>query len=376
VENERADTHALLGDLYNAAIESDGWHVFLCRLAARFHAGTASVRVTDLSAPLVYRSYTVGFAEEINRVYAEDGVDQDLFRDTLAAAPLGVIQASHAIVPDAEFERSAHYERFFRPNGNFYAMGAHFARWNEAAMHIGVHRPRCKGPFSRPERETLQTFSPHLQRVARITRRLGEYEHALGAARTALDALPFGIWIVDRQLHCQWANAPAEDATRTGTLGLLLSAGRLALSDTALHGRLCAALDALNAGHGPVHTVALGVGGAALVLIDQQRRNAPAEPAGTDACGILVFLVDPARPTPLDDDRVANLYALTPAEIRLLAEFMRGYDLHEAAARLDISIHTARAQMKTSMQKVGAHRQSELMRKLLLSATRIGADAG
>jgi len=373
VKTDRADTHALLEDLYNAAIEPDGWHPFLCRLSARFHTGTATVRITDLSAPLVYKSYTVGFAEEINRLYVDDAVDIDLFRDTLATAPLGVIQASHQIVADQAFERSRHYECVFRPNGNFYAMGAHFERWDDSAMHIGVHRPREAGPFSRRERETLQTFSPHLRRVARLTRRLGEYERALGATRAALDGLPFGLWIVDRQLRCQWANAPVEDVMRTGALGLMLSGGRLALRDAALHGSLVAALDALNTGRSPVHTVALGIGGAALVLIDQQRRSASTDPAGTG--GILVFLVDPARPTPLDDDRLGQLYALTPAEIRLLSEFMRGFDLQESAARLGVSIHTARAQMKASMQKVGVNRQPELMRKLLLGATRIGARA-
>lgn len=373
MKTDRADTHALLEDLYNVAIEPDGWHPFLSRLSARFHTGTATVRVTDMSAPLVYKSYTVGFADEINRLYVDDAVDIDLFRDTLAAAPLGVIQASHQIVTDQAFERSRHYECVFRPNGNFYAMGAHFERWDDSAMQIGVHRPREAGPFSRRERETLQTFSPHLRRVARIARRLGEYERALGATRAALDRLPFGLWIVDRQLRCQWANAPAEDVLRTGALGLTLSGGRLALRDAALHGSLLAALDALNTRHGPVHTLALGIDGAALVLIDQQRRSAAPDPAG--AGGILVFLVDPARPTPLDDDRLAQLYALTPAEIRLLSEFMRGLDLQESAARLGISIHTARAQMKASMQKVGVNRQPELMRKLLLGATRIGVGA-
>lgn len=374
METYRAGAPALLDDLYNAAVEPDSWQAFLHRLSALFQTGTATVRVTDLSAPLVYTSYTVGFEERVNRIYIEDAVDIDLFRDTLAAAPLGVIQASHRIVTDREFERSAHYERVFRPNGNFYAMGAHFERWADSAMYIGVHRPRRHGPFTPSEREALQYFSPHLRRVARITRRLGEYECALSEARGALDDLPYGVWILDRQFRCRWANAHAEEAIRTGTLGLGLSGNRLALQDRGVDGGLCAAMDAINAGEGPVQTVGLGVGGAALVLVDHNRR-ATTPGLTTEGSGtVLAFLVDPARPTPLDSERIVKLYALTPAEIRLLAEFMRGLDLNESAARLDISIHTARAQMKAAMQKVGVNRQPELMRKLLISATRIGTD--
>lgn len=372
MESNHAGTLALLDDLYDTAIEPRGWHEFLRRLSALFHTGTASIRVTDLSAPLVYKSYTVGFAEQVNRTYVEDAVEVDLFRDALAAAPLGVIQASHQIVPDREFERSAHYERIFRPNGNFYAMGAQFARWSGSAMHIGVHRPRRLGPFTPSERDTLQFFSPHLRRVARITQRVGEYECALSEARGALDELAGGLWIVDRRLRCRWANVPAEELMRTGALGIGLSGGRLALQDMTLDGGLRAAMDAINAGSGPVRTVRVGADGAALVLVDHRRRATAPGTTADDADAVLVFLVDPARPTPLDDERLVKLYALTPAEVRLLAEFIRGLDLHEAAARLGISIHTARAQMKSSMHKVGVSRQPELMRKLLIGATRIG----
>lgn len=375
METNRADLPAMLDGLYGTAIEPDDWPAFLRRLSALFRTATASVRVTDLSAPLVYTSYTVGFEERVNRMYVEDAVNIDLFRDTLAAAPLGEILASHQIVADREFERSAHYQRVFRPNGNFYAMGAHFARWDDSAMHIGVHRPRRHGPFTQRERETLQFFSPHLRRVARITRRLGEYECALSEARGALDDLPWGVWILDRHLRCRWANAPAEEAIRTGTLGLGFSGDRLTLQDRALDGGLCAAMEALDAGEGPVQTVALGVGGAALVLVQHGRRAATRGLKTEGADAVLAFLVDPARPTPLDSARIVRLYALTPAETRLLAEFMRGLDLHESAARLGISIHTARGQMKAAMQKVGVNRQPELMRKLLISSARIGTDS-
>lgn len=371
MEDNRAGMLALLDDLYDTAIEPGAWHAFLHRLSALFHTGTASVRITDLSAPLVYTSFTVGFAAQINRRYVEDAVEIDLFRDTLATAPLGVIQASHELVTDREFERSAHYERIFRPNGNFYAMGAHFERWDESAMYIGIHRPRRHGPFTPSERETLQFFSPHLRRVARITRRLGEYECALSETRGALDDVPYGVWMLDRQLRCRWANATADEVIRTGALGLGLSANRLVLQDRASHSCLYAAIDAIRAGEGPVHTVSLGISGAALILIDHVRRvSAPGmTPGGSES--VLAFLVDPARPTPLDNDRIVKLYGLTPAEVRLLAEFMRGLNLHESTARLGISIHTARTQMKTAMQKLGVNRQPELMRKLLLTATRI-----
>lgn len=326
------------------------------------------MRVVDVAAPMVHRSITVGFDQQANGDYVQRGVAVDPFREALASGPLGVIQASHQLIADRDFARSAHYEHVFRPNGNFYAMGAHFDRTDASAMHIGIHRPRHLGPFDAEERNTLQFFSPHLRRVARLTRRIRSFETALEHAHAVLDDLAFGVWIVDHQLHCRWANAPAEDAMRSGACGLRMSRQRLVLDDAENAGRLRAAVKAIDAGGLSAQTVCLGETGAALVVVQYVPQTPEAGLASTPADTLLVFLFDPTRPTPLDDHRLAQMHDLTPAELRLLREFMRGLDVNESSARLGISIHTARTQMKAIMQKVGVNRQAELMRRLLLSA--------
>ena len=63
----------------------------------------------------------------------------------------------------------------------------------------------------------------------------------------------------------------------------------------------------------------------------------------------------------------AECYGLTRAEINVLGGVVSGADLAEVATERAISIHTARTQLKSVMSKVGARRQSHLVRLVLNS---------
>lgn|GEM_PF-814683 len=363
----------LLGSLYDGAMNPERWPRFLGQLAARFDGGTASLRITDIEKPRVYTSFTQGFDAEANRRYMEESVAVDLFRDALSAAPLGTTLASHEIVPDREFERSAHYQMVFRPNGNFYAMGAQFQRQASRAAHIGVHRPRRAGPFSRSEQRELDIFYPHLKRAARMMQLMGEFEVALGQARAALDCLPYGVWLVDRQRRCQWSNAVAEEAMQTHVYGLGLSSDRLQLRDAMEESRWRSVCDRVSRGEISADVMPLGHSGATLVAMQYRRPSAHAL-MGPEQEALLVFLLDPERPVKPNAQRLHTLYGLTQAEIRLLGELLRGYELSEISACLNLSIHTVRAQLKSVMRKVGVTRQAQLIRKLLMVCLALPSD--
>lgn len=358
---------ALLDTLYEGALNPARWPDFLRQLASLFHSGTATLRMTDISTPSVLQSYTVGFDQNVNQRYLREGVEEDPFRKAMEEAPLGKIQASHEIIGDRAFERSEHYQHVFRPNGNFYAMGGHFERRFHKAVYVGVHRPRTGGPFSKRERQLLGFFPPHLRRAVRLMGTLNQMETALQQARAALDQLPFGVWLVDQQLRCDWANRPAEEAMRTGAFGLKLHFDHLRLTNGIEAQRFSAAVTAITRGDRSVETVRLGLTGASLLLVAHESLPPTHLLSGLNSQGLLIFLLDPERPLVPDTERLRTLYGLTPAEIRLLVQLLCGRNLQEASGSLAISIHTARCQLKTAMQKTGVSRQTELLRKLLLT---------
>jgi DNA-binding CsgD family transcriptional regulator/PAS domain-containing protein len=359
----------VLDELYEGATNPAHWARFLEQLALLFNSPTASLRVTDVSAPVVLDSCTVGFDAAADQCYTQQLVEGDPFRQALAEGPLGVIQASHLIIPDRAYERTQHYQQVFRPNGNFYAMGAQIERSGQRAAHIGVHRARELGPYSAQEQRQLQFFSPHLRRAVRLMRLLGEFELALNQARAALDQLPYGVWLVNHQLKCLWMNGVAEDAVRTGLFGLALNADHLSLADADEANQLRGALVAINRKSSKAETVPLGQSGASLVLVNSRVPALAHNLSGSADNTLLVFLLNPEQAITPDAARLRKLYGLTPAEIHLVGALLRGLDASEASAWLGLSIHTARSQLKSAMQKMGVKRQAELMRKLLLTTT-------
>src|SRR5262249_32373934 len=58
----------------------------------------------------------------------------------------------------------------------------------------------------------------------------------------------------------------------------------------------------------------------------------------------------------------AHLFGLTTAERRLIGLLLDGQELRRPPARLRISIHTARAQLKAVFRKTGRRSQDELLR--------------
>jgi DNA-binding CsgD family transcriptional regulator len=59
--------------------------------------------------------------------------------------------------------------------------------------------------------------------------------------------------------------------------------------------------------------------------------------------------------------RMAELFLLTPAEQQLLTRLADGEGVREAAARLEVSVHTARNQLKSILGKTGCHSQARLL---------------
>lgn len=361
----------LLLELYRAAYDPSAWLRFLSLLASQFRSNTAAFRVVDTTAPVVHQSYTVGFEESATRRYLEELVRADPFREPLRAAPAGTMLRSHELISEREYRRSAHYEGVFKPNGNFYAMGGHIERNQRRALQIGLHRPYKMERFSEAERERLEHLSPHLRQAAQLMRLLGDYQAALSQSQAALNRLPAGIWLLRSDLTCRWMNIAAEEAVRTGTWGLHLQQERLCLNDGARAHQLRAALLEIGQRQSLCRTVRLAPTGAALVIA--ANHDAPHGWFDSDD-NVLVFLVEPDRPLQADPSLLESLYGLTPAETRLIGELLHGFDIGEASGRLRISVHTARSQIKSAMQKTGSHRQADLIRKTLPRVTMTAGD--
>ena len=76
-----------------------------------------------------------------------------------------------------------------------------------------------------------------------------------------------------------------------------------------------------------------------------------------------MVVVDPQRHSPAAED-LAEFFGLSPAEARLVAALLTGKTLAQIAAVTGVRITTLRTQLGSILRKVGAERQSDLIRIL------------
>jgi DNA-binding CsgD family transcriptional regulator len=76
-------------------------------------------------------------------------------------------------------------------------------------------------------------------------------------------------------------------------------------------------------------------------------------------------MTDPENQSLLPEKLLRKLFGLAPAEARLAVRLARGDALDDAAAELNITYATARAQLAAIFRKTGTHRQGELIKLLL-----------
>jgi DNA-binding CsgD family transcriptional regulator len=74
---------------------------------------------------------------------------------------------------------------------------------------------------------------------------------------------------------------------------------------------------------------------------------------------------DPERPSPIEDDKLAEVYQLTPAEAQVAISIANGLSVDEAAMMNNVAVSTIRSQLKSIYRKLGINRQTELVKVLL-----------
>ena len=101
--------------------------------------------------------------------------------------------------------------------------------------------------------------------------------------------------------------------------------------------------------------------------------NVPAVQAGDPA--VMLYLFDPSQDQVEHLDAVCELYGLSRVEARLAQHIAAGKTLDEAAVAMRIKAPTARTYLKHIFMKTGTHRQTDLVRLLMLSTGRMSATA-
>jgi DNA-binding CsgD family transcriptional regulator len=88
----------------------------------------------------------------------------------------------------------------------------------------------------------------------------------------------------------------------------------------------------------------------------------------------ILFVTDPDRQRRLQIDEVGRRFVLTPGEVKVLEEVVKGHGVEALAPRLGIASATARTHLRHIFEKTGTRRQAELVGLVMQSGPALRGD--
>jgi DNA-binding CsgD family transcriptional regulator/PAS domain-containing protein len=393
VSRQEAAAVDVVGGIYEAALEPAKWPRALSRVASHLDATSAAAIVIDIEQDEVGFASVAGMDPRALQDYTDYYVGVDPWNVYLGAHDSGRPYVSQAVMEDRAFEHTEFCRDFLRQHDIFHAMGGFAVRGpspcgfgpaSGLVFLVGVQRPKQRGAFGTDDLRRMSQLFPHLERAARIHRRLMQVGGLRDGLTAALDRMPLAAILCDRLGRIVWLNRPAEEMVGHGD-GLRVRDGRLeAAAGNGVSAELRrliagAAADGLHAPCAARSDAEIEEAGGLLHL----PRPWPARPLAAmvtplsvpvspidialDATrpAALLLINDPDRAVQFPTDRLARTFGLTGAEAKLCAALATGTTLSAYAEAAEITIGTARWYLKQALAKTGAHRQSDLVRHVL-----------
>jgi len=359
---------ALIGEIYDAAIEPARWAGMLARTADFVGGMSAALCYKDAATKQGNVYYECGRSDpRYKRLYFESYIKIDPtsvglgFRDV--GTPLGVAD----ILDVDEFRASRFYQEWVRPQRWADAMSVALSKTGTGAALFTVFRLERHGMVDASARQRMGLIAPHVRRAALIGRAI---EHKTAEAATladTLDGLGTAMFLLDADARIVHANAPGEVMLREGFV-LRTAAGKLAAADGRTTHALIEAITAAKGGD-----AALGKRGIAVPLTgrDGERYVAHTLPltsaarrgAGAQYAAVAALFVQKAvLGTRSAAEVIARTFSITPTELRVLLAIVETGGVPETACALGVGQATVKTHLHRLFCKTATGRQAELVK--------------
>lgn len=274
---------------------------------------------------------------------------------------LGQIVLSDELIARDRFRETRFYKNFLGPWGYELALLGMLDCHGPDHMAIA-----CPGP---PDidvsllQHAIHRLAPHMQRAARISRRIGEADMRASTATELLNASPYAVIALGPDLEFLMANKRGQALLDGG--GLSVKSGRLHAADPATAHMLAD----LAAGRGADRSVtftATGPMNSELVMTALAVARSHGDGFADTAGGAALMLIGGQR-IDISETLIAALqqsFGLTKAEGRLAAFLIHGSGVKGYAADRGVSLDAGKYLLKGIYAKTGLSNQTELVAML------------
>lgn len=348
--------------IYEAALVPAQWDVALTSMISLFAQpgwGSAMVLWERIDPPMGRFIGSAGVNELARHAYLGSFAGQQDWSVRGHDMPIGRVFHSDEIVPRDEFRTTPFCQNFLQPWGLEVAVIGSLDRQGDDHMAIVCPGPPDVGPGDLFE--AVVRLTPHVQRAARISRRIGEADLRAATATELLDHSPYCVMALDAQLRVQLANRQARDLLDLGE-GAAPFRTHLAPEDPATTRQLAAMATGRGSERSVTFTATMRGGMRVLISALAVNRDQSGQ-LGGGVTGTALMIVAGQRMDVSDTviDALQDSFRLTGAEARLAAFLVEGSGVRGYADCRGVSVEAGKYLLKSIYAKTGLSNQTELV---------------
>lgn len=339
-------------EIYSALLDDEAFAQLPTRLAQTFGARSTVIHWHHHDGSADIMAHSRYFSDDQLIKYATEFAPLDPWAQAANRQSANHALDLESLVPDTLYERSSFYNEFIRPMGDdtYRCMGVRVQSVDGAGM-IAIQRGKGQRRYEPGQVAQLAEASGHLRRLLAVRGKLAALQRHTLKLETILNVMPQAVFVVDHDQKLIRGNSAAEALLRRGE-ALAVRAGRVH-SPAKNSGRLLKRALELACCPSPTSSA---------VLLEQREGKpllATIMPMPSFARQALIIVEDVLRSNEGVITQLQAFFGLTRAEAMIAVRLADGHALPEIAAERGASLATVRAQLKSLLQKMDCHRQSE-----------------
>lgn len=366
-----AELDRLVAQVWAAATGEIGWSAAMRTVTAHFGAMLSALHRFDLADQRLLAQETGGPPDLEDGVlqYVRQYHRQDPRRAQVVegrVVPHGSWYHDHEHFNARFVAADPFYQHFLSAYGGRYVAARTMAPAPDQAVLFALELPPSRGPLNPDERAELDRLGIHLDDALRSWEHLRRARAQVLAGHQLLHGFAQPMWLMDGDRFVHDANAAAQAETALGRL-LAWRGPHLVGATGGLDRDLLAAVHPLRGQpHGSVRVLRRQLPGEAQPLWLHLQVLKPELSSGAFGAQpmLLATLFDPARVPSFDPYALSSLLDLTPAQARVAAGLAQGRTVEAMAAAGGTQVSTVRSHLASVLQRVGASRGDDLVRRL------------
>lgn len=366
------DLLALIGEIYDCAIEPAKWPAALERLANVLDSDSVAITLNSHAKP----GFIMRAQWNISPVFEAVMLENYPINPLLPTAYYYPVDEPFSVVAEMgeeELKRTIFYVNTMKRFGIRDSAVALLAKSVSQFGSISIQRAGEKEPYGPEDLSLVRRLAPHIRRAAFIGELLDSRALERNMLSATLDSLTVGVVLTDdvgRIIHINRAAVRLLEESSalhsdTRTLSARHQESARELSKAIATAALGTSIDIPRAG------ISVSLRGSddedlaawVLPLDGGLRRDFGAE----FRASVAVFLREMGDTTPVSAELFVRRYGITPAECRVLLLIVQGRTAQEVTEILGISLATVKTHIARLLGKTGCERQVDLVR-LAMSA--------